>query len=100
MIENSLGANTSNFMVDGEVIQSAETSLTQTFSNSGIHEKSLSKSMSLQGQYPSSSNGFTLEILEQPEDQHRARYLTEGSRGPVKDHSQQSFPKLQVNLFK
>ncbi|XP_061738609.1 nuclear factor of activated T-cells 5 isoform X2 [Nerophis ophidion] len=47
-------------------------------------------------QYPSKSEGKELKILIQPESQHRARYLTEGSRGSVKDRSQQSFPTIKL----
>lgn len=85
--------------MDGDILQSGETSLTQPFGNSGLEEKSANNFMSLQVQYPSASHGYSLEILTQPEEQHRARYLTEGSRGAVKDHSQQSFPKIQVILY-
>lgn len=35
-------------------------------------------------------------MLVQPETQHRARYLTEGSRGSVKDRTQQGFPTIKV----
>lgn len=48
------------------------------------------------GQYPSKSEGKELKILVQPETQHRARYLTEGSRGSVKDGTQQGFPTVKV----
>ncbi len=41
-----------------------------------------------------------LQIVVQPEKQHRARYLTEGSRGSVKDESQQGFPTLKVHASK
>lgn len=49
-------------------------------------------------QYPQKSEGKELKILVQPETQHRARYLTEGSRGSVKDRSQQGFPTVKVTL--
>ena len=52
----------------------------------------------LQGQFPSSFGDYRLSIAIQPEDQHRARYLTEGSRGPVKDRLQQGYPQIQVIL--
>lgn len=48
------------------------------------------------GQYLSKSEGKELKILVQPETQHRARYLTEGSRGSVKDRTQQGFPTIKV----
>lgn len=47
-------------------------------------------------QFPQKSEGKELKILVQPETQHRARYLTEGSRGSVKDCTQQSFPTVKV----
>ncbi|XP_064610407.1 GATA zinc finger domain-containing protein 7-like isoform X2 [Liolophura sinensis] len=51
---------------------------------------------SLCQQFPSSANGYQLQIVEQPEDQHRARYKTEGSRGSVKDRSQQGHPTVKL----
>ncbi|XP_067293159.1 nuclear factor of activated T-cells 5a isoform X2 [Pseudorasbora parva] len=47
-------------------------------------------------QYPQKSEGKELKILVQPETQHRARYLTEGSRGSVKDRTQQGFPTIKL----
>lgn len=52
-----------------------------------------------------------LQIVSQPEAQHRARYQTEGSRGSIKDRRGNGFPivkligyekptKLQVLLMK
>ena len=38
-------------------------------------------------------------VLKQPEKQHRAKYHTEGSRGTVKDRSQNSFPTLQLRGY-
>ncbi len=49
-------------------------------------------------QYPQKSEGKELKILVQPETQHRARYLTEGSRGSVKDRTQQGFPTIKVRI--
>ncbi|XP_067641366.1 nuclear factor of activated T-cells 5 isoform X2 [Eurosta solidaginis] len=44
-----------------------------------------------------SSNGrIQLEIVSQPEQQHRARYQTEGSRGAVKDRSGNGFPIVRL----
>lgn len=48
-------------------------------------------------QYPPKSEGKELKILVQPETQHRARYLTEGSRGSVKDRTQQGFPTIKLD---
>ncbi|XP_071236821.1 nuclear factor of activated T-cells 5-like isoform X1 [Salvelinus alpinus] len=50
----------------------------------------------LASQFPQKSEGKELKILVQPETQHRARYLTEGSRGSVKDRTQQGFPTLKL----
>uniref|UniRef100_A0A8C4Q4A9 Nuclear factor of activated T-cells 5 n=2 Tax=Eptatretus burgeri TaxID=7764 RepID=A0A8C4Q4A9_EPTBU len=47
-------------------------------------------------QFLSKAEGKELQILVQPERQHRARYLTEGSRGSVKDVSQQGFPTVKL----
>ncbi|XP_073461950.1 nuclear factor of activated T-cells 5 isoform X2 [Aquarana catesbeiana] len=47
-------------------------------------------------QFPSKSEGKELKIVVQPETQHRARYLTEGSRGSVKDRTQQGFPTVKL----
>ncbi|MXQ83483.1 hypothetical protein E5288_WYG014537 [Bos mutus] len=54
------------------------------------------KSPMLCGQYPVKSEGKELKIVVQPETQHRARYLTEGSRGSVKDRTQQGFPTVKL----
>ncbi|PKU36529.1 nuclear factor of activated t-cells 5 [Limosa lapponica baueri] len=53
------------------------------------------KTPMLCGQYPTKSEGKELKIVVQPETQHRARYLTEGSRGSVKDRTQQGFPTVK-----
>ena len=47
-------------------------------------------------QFPSKVGDYELRMLAQPEEQHRARYLTEGSRGAVKDRSQQGYPVIKV----
>lgn len=49
-------------------------------------------------QYPQKGEGKEVKILIQPETQHRARYLTEGSRGSVKDRTQQGFPTVKVSV--
>uniref|UniRef100_A0A1A8CF40 Nuclear factor of activated T-cells 5 n=1 Tax=Nothobranchius kadleci TaxID=1051664 RepID=A0A1A8CF40_NOTKA len=54
------------------------------------------KGGSLSAQFPQRSDGKELKILVQPETQHRARYLTEGSRGSVKDRTQQGFPTIKL----
>lgn len=40
-----------------------------------------------------------LQIITQPEQQHRARYQTEGSRGAVKDRSGNAFPVVRLNGY-
>ena len=57
-----------------------------------------SAGVSLASQLPGMSrDGKThLQILCQPEQQHRARYQTEGSRGAVKDRSGNGFPAVKV----
>ncbi|KAF7662066.1 hypothetical protein LDENG_00247380 [Lucifuga dentata] len=54
------------------------------------------KGGTLSMQYPQKNEGKELKILVQPETQHRARYLTEGSRGSVKDRTQQGFPTIKL----
>ncbi|MGH0115708.1 UNVERIFIED_CONTAM: hypothetical protein FKN15_046893 [Acipenser sinensis] len=71
----------------------------KTCSKGGPAEGSQSlaqKGPTLSGQYPSKSEGKELKIVVQPETQHRARYLTEGSRGSVKDRTQQGFPTIKL----
>lgn len=57
-----------------------------------------SAGVSLASQLPGMSrDGKThLQILCQPEQQHRARYQTEGSRGAVKDRSGNGFPAVKL----
>jgi len=57
-----------------------------------VREPSLSVS------FPTKVGGYELKVVRQPEDQHRARYLTEGSRGTVKDKTQQSHPTVKVRV--
>uniref|UniRef100_UPI00358E61AF uncharacterized protein n=1 Tax=Myxine glutinosa TaxID=7769 RepID=UPI00358E61AF len=46
--------------------------------------------------YPCQASGRELRVLVQPERQYRARYLTEGSRGPVRDASQNGYPTVEL----
>ena len=48
------------------------------------------------GSVSSRDGKYQLQILAQPEQQHRARYQTEGSRGAVKDRSGNSFPVVKI----
>ncbi|XP_051995260.1 nuclear factor of activated T-cells 5-like [Xyrauchen texanus] len=68
--------------------------------SSGGPQSSCHKGGILSGQYPQKSEGKELKILVQPETQHRARYLTEGSRGSVKDQTQQGFPTIKIDGVK
>lgn len=63
------------------------------------NQAAIQKGGILCGQYPQKSEGKELKILVQPESQHRARYLTEGSRGSVKDRTQQGFPTVKVGMY-
>ncbi|CAG5118372.1 unnamed protein product, partial [Candidula unifasciata] len=54
------------------------------------------KEHSLKASYPGKVDGVELKILAQPEPQHRARYQTEGSRGAIKDESQQGYPIIKL----
>ncbi|VUZ55339.1 unnamed protein product [Hymenolepis diminuta] len=38
--------------------------------------------------------GVKLSLVQQPELQHRARYLTEGSRGPIKNRTYDGYPTI------
>ncbi|XP_075432595.1 nuclear factor of activated T-cells 5 isoform X2 [Ascaphus truei] len=60
------------------------------------NQKGGKKSPLLCEQYPSKGEGKEVKIVVQPETQHRARYLTEGSRGSVKDRTQQGFPTVKL----
>ncbi|XP_033823732.1 nuclear factor of activated T-cells 5a isoform X1 [Periophthalmus magnuspinnatus] len=64
--------------------------------NSVLEPGSAVKGGILCGQFPLRSDDKELKILVQPETQHRARYLTEGSRGSVKDRTQQGFPTIKL----
>ncbi|XP_072926374.1 nuclear factor of activated T-cells 5 isoform X1 [Hemitrygon akajei] len=62
-------------------------------------KSSLKKGPTLTAHYPGKSEGKELKVLVQPETQHRARYLTEGSRGSVKDRTQQGFPTVKLEGY-
>lgn len=55
------------------------------------------KSPPLNHSFADRHGGIVLKMLKQPESQHRARYMTEGSRGAVKDTEQQGHPVVQVS---
>ncbi|XP_039280636.1 nuclear factor of activated T-cells 5 [Nilaparvata lugens] len=47
----------------------------------------------------SSDGRVSLDIVSEPEWQHRARYQTEGSRGAVKDRTGTSFPVVRLSGY-
>ena len=47
----------------------------------------------------SSDGSVRLEIVNQPESQHRARYQTEGSRGAIKDRAGTGHPVLKLEGY-
>ena len=47
----------------------------------------------------SQDGSVALRIIKQPEAQHRARYLTEGSRGSVKDRSGSGYPTVVIEGY-
>ncbi|XP_018574169.1 nuclear factor of activated T-cells 5 isoform X2 [Anoplophora glabripennis] len=63
--------------------------------------QSSSAPVSLTAQLLSSSRymDVSLMIVKQPEQQHRARYQTEGSRGAVKDREGNGFPIVQLSGY-
>lgn len=56
----------------------------------------LTNEPSLYLSFPTRTGGMELKVMLQPEEQHRARYLTEGSRGAIKDRSGQGYPIVKV----
>ncbi|XP_060516589.1 nuclear factor of activated T-cells 5 isoform X2 [Cylas formicarius] len=63
--------------------------------------QSLTSPLSLTAQLSSTSHtsDIALTIVKQPEQQHRARYQTEGSRGAVKDREGNGFPIVQLTGY-
>jgi hypothetical protein len=59
----------------------------------------LSSSLQKQLTHVSRDGMAQLQIITQPEQQHRARYQTEGSRGAVKDRSGNGFPVVKLNGY-
>ena len=90
-------------------LMSDDSALSTTDNDSSLSNKAASLSLS-RGPAKSKSlqlctnarpkvGDYELKILEQPEQQHRARYLTEGSRGAIKDKSQDGHPVVKVFMF-
>lgn len=59
------------------------------------------KEIKLFSNYPSKSviHNCELRIMKQPETHHRARYMTEGSRGTIKDRTGRGYPVVQLYGF-
>lgn len=55
------------------------------------------RDLSLNQQFPCRVPGYELQIQDQPEEQHRARYLTEGSRGAVKNKAGDGHAVVKVH---
>jgi len=56
------------------------------------------KDIKLFSNYPCKSaiTNAEIRILKQPESHHRARYMTEGSRGTIKDRTGRGYPVVQL----
>lgn len=78
------------------VILNVELCFGQMLINQLFNRKLITKTPDLNQTFPDHKGNIMLKILKQPEAQHRARYMTEGSRGAVKDFQQQSHPSVQV----
>lgn len=63
-----------------------------------LSRKRSNKKPSLHQPFPVCSKDGKIEmrILVQPEEQHRARYMTEGSRGSIKDEKGTGFPTVKL----
>lgn len=55
------------------------------------------RDLSLNQQFPCRVPGYEIQIQDQPEEQHRARYLTEGSRGAVKNKAGDGHAVVKVH---
>ena len=104
-VTDSLHTHTAN-----SSIVSDDSALSITDNDSSLSNKAASLSLSRPPAKPfkalppylnarSKVGDYELKILEQPEQQHRARYLTEGSRGAIKDKSQEGHPVVKVGLY-
>ncbi|GAB6023012.1 hypothetical protein CHUAL_007102 [Chamberlinius hualienensis] len=66
-----------------------------------LSRKRSTKKPSLHQPFPpvSKDGKVELRILIQPEEQHRARYMTEGSRGSIKDEKGTGFPTIKLTGY-
>ncbi|XP_038069333.1 nuclear factor of activated T-cells, cytoplasmic 1-like isoform X1 [Patiria miniata] len=87
------------FNLEGPATENGNASVPVRTSTKQCSQRKAAKSKppSLNLSFPSSDGSAVLSMLVQPEKHHRARYLTEGSRGSVKDETQQAFPTLKLD---
>ncbi|KAL3860118.1 hypothetical protein ACJMK2_010284 [Sinanodonta woodiana] len=79
-----------------ETTQSRSRANHSGMSSRASSQRKTTKEPILNQQFPSKVCNYELKMLDQPEEQHRARYLTEGSRGAVKNRSQQGNPVVKL----
>lgn len=81
-----------------ESLSSPTSTLTEGSSPNSVENLDTISSFSLHNQFANVSKDGTaqLVIIQQPEQQHRARYQTEGSRGAVKDRGGNGFPIVKL----
>lgn len=86
------------YSVNSPALQTSLPVASKAMRRSLVVGKRIPGPITLSSQLSSTSrNGkIQLQILNQPEQQHRARYQTEGSRGAVKDRTGNSFPVVKV----
>ncbi|XKL63075.1 hypothetical protein PGB90_005439 [Kerria lacca] len=91
-------SNSNSICINPSNIQSPLAMASKAIRRSMVPGKRLLGPVTLSSQLSSTSrNGrIQLQILNQPEQQHRARYQTEGSRGAVKDRTGNSFPMVKI----
>ena len=49
--------------------------------------------------FESSQDGYTLSITQEPTEEHRARYATEGARGSITAYSKHGHPTIQLTGY-
>ncbi|XP_065224829.1 nuclear factor of activated T-cells 5 isoform X3 [Planococcus citri] len=92
--------NSNSICVSGGM-QNSVPAASKAIRRSAVPTKRSSAPVTLSSQLSATSrNGKVgLQILNQPEQQHRARYQTEGSRGAVKDRTGNSFPVVKITGY-
>jgi hypothetical protein len=100
-IDNNNNTNTSSNFEDYSQLtfQGIANSSNWNIANMGQSSTQLiPKEIKLFSSYPSKSTiqNIELKITKQPETHHRARYMTEGSRGTIKDRTGRGYPSVQL----